>query len=156
METLQTIFTGFSVIISIATLFVAIGIGNRQNEINEQALKINDFAEIFLVPQNLTDATGKVIIAHNLLIKNASAYPIYLNSYELSGYSKVDIGGSSIPNNPDSWYIVPIPKNIEVNGVFSIKILFEDYRGKKYQVEGNGKKENGGWNINSKKRVEIN
>src|SRR5258708_6095913 len=139
MELLQTIFLGL-------TLIAAVYIGQKQNEINETALKISNFSEVFLMPQRLLDENNK-IVGWNVLIKNASAYPIYVNSYTLNGI-KTDLGSSAIPNDSNSWYALVIPPDIQSKKEFSLLVSFEDYLGNKYQTEGFGKFE-GGWNIHS-------
>ena len=93
-------------------------------------------------------------VGSNILIKNASAYPIYLNAYTLNGV-KVDVGSSAIPSDPDSWYAVPIPNDIQQKGEFSLSVDFEDYKGRKYRTEGYGQLGGQAWGIKSKKRVEI-
>lgn len=131
-------------------------IGVRQNKINEQALKISDFVEIFLIPQQaiLQDPNNQLqqIIKWNILVKNVSSYPIYLNDFTLNGI-KYDVGSSAIPNNPDSWYGVSIPKDVQDKKEFSLIVSFEDYLGKKYQAEGFGIYNGISWEIKSKKRI---
>ncbi|MEX1063759.1 MAG: hypothetical protein WD898_04080 [Candidatus Paceibacterota bacterium] len=154
---LQTIFLGGTFVVAIVTAVLVWQIGARQNDINEQAVLIGDFAEVFLMPQRVfdkqPDGTEKTI-GWNVLIKNASAYPIYLNGYTLNG-QKTDVGSSAIPNNPDSWYTVPIPSNVQELNMFHIVVDFQDHRGKQYQAEGFGTSNGTAWGIKSKKRVEI-
>lgn len=156
-QILQTVFIGFGLVVSIITTVLVWRIGIIQNSINQQALSISDFAEIFLMPQTITqkmsDNSDKVV-GYNILIKNVSAYPIYLNSYTLNG-TKHDVGNSAIPNNSDSWFVVPIPTDIQTKKEFSIVVDFEDYQGKKYQAEGFGLFDGNGWGIKSKKRVFV-
>lgn len=153
LNLLQVIFTGIIALFAILAAFWASQIGVTQNSISETSLKINNFVEVFLMPQVITDSSGKVV-AWKILVKNVSAYPVYLNSYALNGV-KTDIGSTPIPNNSDSWYGVPISQDIQGKGQFSIIIDFEDYLGNKYESEGFGSFENGGWNIHQNKRTEI-
>lgn len=156
-QILQIVFIGFGLIVAIITTILIWRIGIRQNEINQQALNVNDFAEIFLMPQTIlakmSDGSEQPV-RWNILVKNVSAYPIYFNAYTLNG-TKHDIGNSAIPNNSDSWFAVPIPADIQTKKEFSIIIDFEDYRGKKYQTEGFGLFDGSAWGIKSKKRVQI-
>lgn len=156
-QILQAVFIGFGLVLSIITTVLVWKIGQTQNSINQQALSISDFAEIFLMPQSISqkmsDGSDNVI-GWNLLIKNVSAYPIYLNAYTLNGI-KYDVGNSAIPNNTDSWFGVPISAEIQAKGEFSIIIDFEDYRGKKYQAEGFGLFNGNDWGIKSKKRISV-
>ena len=108
------------------------------------------FVEIFLMPQSLRNNNNEVV-GHNILIKNVSSYPIYLNSYSLNGV-KIDIGATPIPNDSNSWYGIPITKEIETGGKFSITVNFEDYLGTKYISEGFGRLEGVGWNVHQTKR----
>lgn len=156
-QILQIVFMGLTLIVAIVTTVLLWRIGITQNIINQQALSISDFSEVFLMPQpvsvKMPDGSEK-LVAWNVLIKNVSAYPIYLNTFTLNGI-KHDVGNSAIPNNPDSWFTVPIHTEIQVKKEFSIVIDFEDYRGKKYQAEGFGLFDGNGWGIKSKKRVSI-
>ena len=154
LQILQTIFTGFTVIVAIVAVVKASEIGERQNEINIQALGLQDFAEVFLMPQEIISEKDGVRqhIGWTLLIKNASSYSIYINKYTFNGEEKV-VGGSVIPTHSDNWFRVPIPKDITD---FEITIEFEDHRGKRYKTEGKGELVGGGWSIISSRRVEIN
>jgi len=157
LQLLQTIFLGVTFVLGIITTVLVYKIGVTQNIINEKALSISDFAEVFLMPQTLvskmSDGSEKAT-GWNILIKNVSAYPIYLNSYVLNG-TKYDIGNSAIPNNSDSWFSVPIPEDVQKNKSFSLVVNFEDYQGNKYQTEGFGQFNVGGWSIKSYRRVLI-
>jgi len=147
------IFTGVIALFTAIGAIAVIWVGILANGINTTSLGISNFVEVFLMPQSVTDSSGKVL-GWNILIKNASAYPVYLISYSLNGV-KTDLGSTPIPNNPDSWYGVPISQDIQAKGQFSITIDFEDYLGKKYESEGFGKLENGGWNIHQNKRIQL-
>jgi hypothetical protein len=145
MELLQTIFNGITALATIVAIIAAFWIGYRQ-------IQINNFVEIFMTPE--------VVVQDNktyskILIRNVSSYPIYLNSYVLNGV-KIDIGSTPIPNNSNNWYAVVIPQDAQVKGELSLAAYFEDYLGKKYQSDGFGKFENGGWNVHQNKRVEEN
>lgn len=154
----QTIFTGAAIIAAAFATFLAYRIGKKQNEINEKALIISNFVEVFLMPQQVVlpdkDDQSRQIIKWQVIIKNVSSYPIYLNDFTLNGI-KQDIGSSAIPNNSDNWYAVPILEDVQKRGEFSLIISFEDYLGKKYQAEGFGKFDGVSWQIKSKKRIEI-
>ncbi len=154
----QTVLTGVMAGAAIYAAFWAQRIGVAQNRISEASLKINNFAEVFMMPsqtviQSLEDSQKKVIV-WTVLVKNVSAYPIYLKSYTLNGV-KIDIGNTPIPNNPESWYTVPIPGDVQGKGQFSLDVEFEDYLGGTYKSEGFGKIEGAGWNIHQNKRIEI-
>jgi len=153
----QVMFTGATFLAAVFAAFFAYLIGKKQNEINEKALSITNFVEIFLMPSytEIRDKEGKVLeIKWSVLIKNASSYPIYLNSFSLNGI-KHNIGSNAIPNNPDSWYGVPIPKDVQEKKELSLLVSFEDYLGKQYQSEGFGDFDGVTWQIKSKKRIEA-
>lgn len=152
---LETIFTG-------STFAAALFIGLMQNQINKQALDISNFAEIFCIPseppQNIIIGEQGAININTIgnwkiLIKNASSYPIYINDYTLNGVKHI-IGSSALPNNPDSWYGVVIPANVQEQGEFSLLVTFEDYLGNKYQSENFGRFNNG-WELRSQKRIAL-
>ena len=157
--TMDEIFNGLTFLATALAAFFAWRIGVKQNKINEQALNISDFVEIFLMPQQVVlqdqNDQSKKIIKWNILIKNVSSYPIYLNDFTLNGI-KQDIGSSAIPNNSDSWYAVPILEDAQTRNEFSLTVSFEDYLGKKYQAEGFGRFDGVAWQIKSKKRVKLN
>lgn len=144
-------------IISISVVgFLAWRIGVRQNEINSQFLGLSDYADVFLMPQTLTqkvDDNKTKTVGYTLLIKNASSYPIYLNQYIINGI-KYEVGASIIPANSENWYQVPLTKDIQNTGKFFIEIYFEDFTGRKYKTEGYGEFD-GGWSVKSKKRIEV-
>lgn len=156
---IDQIFVGLTFVTTALAAYFAWRIGVRQNEINEKALKISDFVEIFLMPQQviLQDQNGQLnkIIKWNVLINNVSAYPIYLNDFTLNGI-KQDIGSSAIPNNSDNWYAVPIPEEVQKLKNFSLVVTFEDYLGQRYAGEGFGVFDGASWQIKSKKRVKLN
>lgn len=146
----QVIFTGIAVIAAIAAAVLAYKIGKRQ-------IEIANFVEVFLMPQQITFKrvdSEETKIKWNILVKNVSSYPIYLNSFTLNGL-KQDVGSTAIPHNPDSWYVIPIVEDVQNKGEFLLMVEFEDYLRKKYQSEGSGKFDGMSWNINSKKRVLI-
>jgi len=151
IQIIQTFFTGVIMVAAILAVGVAFNIGQKQNEINSQALKLQDFAEVFFMDQRITDETTKETLGWNLLVKNVSSYPVYINRYTING-TKEEVGSSVIPNNIDSWYRIPIPKDATE---FSVSIEFEDYRGIKYKTEGNGVFKGSGWSIHSTRRVEL-
>ncbi len=153
----QTVFSGLGFFIALITMFLVLYIGRTQNVIAQQALRVSDFAEVFLMPQVIIskDQAGRdKVIGGQILIKNVSAYPVYLNAYTLNGI-KHDVGNSAIPNNPDSWFGVPISQDILNAKEFSISVDFEDYQGKKYRTEGFGLFDGNGWAIKSKKRISV-
>lgn len=152
----QTIFTALGVMAAFVAAILAYRIGKCQNSINELALKISDFSEIFFMPQVVSVRNEKgieKISSYNILVKNISSYPIYLNSYILNEV-KTTIGASALPNNSDSWYVIPIPKEVQDTNKFSLEVEFETYLGKKYKTLGNGIFKSG-WGINSTKKIEI-
>lgn len=154
LQILQTIFTGFTVIIAIVAVILAYKVGQKQNEINIQALGLHDFAEVFLMPQQIVKEAkeGNELVGWKLLIKNASSYSIYINKYTLNEVETI-VGGSVIPTSSDNWYGVPLPKDIKK---FNIVVEFEDHRGRKFKTKGTGELIGGGWSIKSQKREELN
>jgi len=156
--TIDQIVNLLTLLATVLAVYFAWRIGVRQNQINERALSISDFVEIFLMPQQviLQDQSNesKTFIKWNILIKNVSSYPIYLNNFTLNGI-KQDIGSSAIPSNSDSWYAVPILEDVQKRGNFSLVVSFEDYLGQKYQTEGYGIFDGTSWQIKSKKRIKI-
>jgi hypothetical protein len=156
MDFLQTLFAGLGLVVSFFVAYIAYGIGLRQNEINEIALRLQNYAEIFLMPQAILGKNGAdvEVVGWLILLKNISAYPIYLNKYEIN--SAIDeIGKSSIPNNPESWYGIPIKEDVLKKKQFELIIFFEDYFGNKYKSIGTGKFNGLGWEIKTQKREEI-
>lgn len=154
-NTLQIIFMGITSIATVSAALFAYGIGKRQNEINEQALHLSDFAEIFFMPQQVTYKkvnSEETHIGWNLLVKNASSYPIYINKYKVN-QNEVTVGGSVVPTYSDNWYVIQIPQDITE---FDVVVEFEDHRGKKYQTEGKGIFTGTWWSINSVRRTELN
>ena len=157
MDTLQllnTIFTGFAVVVAIAAVVAAYKIGLKQNEINAKVLGIQDFAEVFLMPQQVVGENKEGKQEHvgwNLLVKNASSYPIYIDRYVFND-KETNVGGSVVPTHSDSWYVIPI-----TNGVteFAVTIDFADHRGNKYRTEGRGALYGKGWSIHSVRRIGI-
>lgn len=146
-----------SLALTLAAVIFAYRIGEKQNEINQVALEINDFAEIFVMPRRVIYkyADGEVPGVWNIIIKNASAYPIYLNSYTLDG-KKVDLGNLTLARDSDLWYGLTLPTSVQEKGEFSISVDFEDYRGNKYRTKGSGVY-NGRdwWNVTTQKRMRV-
>lgn len=139
------------------TLLAAFYIGYKQNKINKEALDIKNFVDTFVMPQQVLgqDEKGEQkLIYWNLIVKNASSYPIYLNSFCLNGIEH-SIGSSVIPNGSDNWYGFPIPNDVQEKGELSLKLEFEDYLNNKYTSRHFGKLENGIWQIKSEKRIKI-
>jgi len=118
----QTFFIAIGAIAAIIVAFLAYKIGKKQ-------IEISNFVELFIMSQQVTfkkiDSEERQV-AWGILVENTSSYPVYLNSYILNGI-KEDIGNTPIPNNPDSWYRIPITKDIQDEGKISLIIEFEDY-----------------------------
>lgn len=151
---LNTIFSGFTVVVAVVAVVAAYRVGLKQNEITANALGIQDFAEVFLMPQQVLSEgpnREKKLIGWNLLVKNASSYPVYIDKYIFNGAETV-VGGSVVPTHSDSWYVVPIP-----NGAteFTVSIDFADHRGNKYRTEGRGSLIGDGWSIHSVRRINL-
>lgn len=135
--------------------YLAWKIGKQQNEINKQALDIQNFVETFVMPQQVTskDEQGnQKLLYWNLLVKNASSYPIYLKRFVLNGVAYL-IGNSVIPTGGDNWYAIPVPKDVQEKRELSLEIEFEDYLGNQYLSRHYGKFENMSWQIRSEKRI---
>ena len=148
----QTVGVFLTFLAATAAAYLAWRIGKRQNEINEQALDIQNFVETFVMPQQVLgkDEQGnQKLLYWNLLVKNASSYPIYLTRFVLNGVAHL-IGSSVIPTGGDNWYAIPIPQE----GELSLELEFEDYLGDKYLSRHYGKFENISWQIHSEKRIE--
>lgn len=144
------IFTAITALAAIIAAFLAYRIGKKQ-------IEITNFVEIFLHPQLqvIQEQAGGMetkIISWNILIKNASSYPVYLSNFVLNGL-KHDIGSSVIPNNPDSWYGIPIPIDIQSKREFSLIVEYEDYLSIKHIAEGFGSYDGVQWQIRSKKSI---
>ncbi len=146
---LQIVFTAIAGISALVAAVFAYKIGTTQNGI----LALQDYAEVFLMPQNIIDSQQN-IVGWNILIKNASAYPIYISSYVLNGVED-RVGGSVVPNNSDNWYTVPITSDIKQRGQFSIKIYYDDYKGKKYETDGFGTLNGNAWKVTTTKRISL-
>lgn len=153
----QSVFTALAVAVAGLAAWLAYSIGKRQNQINEMALNIAQFTEVFLMPQQVLARSGEAyheLIRWNILIKNVSSHPIYLNSFTLND-TEQDIGMNAIPNNENSWYAIPIAEDIQREGRFAITVKFENYQGKKFKAEGSGIFDGFWWQIKSSKREEI-
>lgn len=90
---------------------------------------IQDFIDVFVMPQQVVfqdeGGTNK-IYKWNLLIKNASSYPIYLNRFSLNGVAHL-VGSSVIPTGGDNWYAIPIPKDVQEKKELSLEVEFVVY-----------------------------
>ncbi len=78
LQILQTIFSGLTVTVAIIAVFWAYKIGQKQNEINTQTLGLQDFTEVFLMPQQIVwknAKSNKQEFGWNLLIKLAPKIP---------------------------------------------------------------------------------
>lgn len=151
---LQTVGIYLTFVVAGITSYLAWDIGKRQNKINEQALNIQNFVETFVMPQEVyaKDEQGTpVLLYYNLLIKNASSYPIYLKSFTLNGVSHL-VGNSIIPIGGDNWYAIPIPNDVQQKKELTLDLDFEDYLGNEYISKHNGVFENLNWQIRSQKR----
>lgn len=149
------IATGLASLAASFAAYQAKRIGDKQNEINQRALDIQNFVELFVMPQQVIgqNEDGKsALIRWNILIKNVSSYPVYLHAFSLSGL-RHPIGSSAIPNNSENWYGVPIQEDIQKKGEFSLEIEFEDYLGDKYSSKHTGLFDGITWQIKSEKRV---
>lgn len=124
------------------------GIGDRQ-------IQISDFVELFVMPQQVmvqNEQGQQAPLRWNLIIKNASSYPVYLKTFSLNGVRYV-LGSNAIPNNPDNWYAIPIPANVQ--STLSLDVEFEDYLGRKYSSKHSGIFDGLSWQITSEKRVLV-
>ena len=141
--------------------FLAFQIGITQNEINQKAIEIQDFVELFFMPQQqinqIQDENGvnNISVSWNILIKNASSMPIYLEEYSLGDKTTI-VGKVALPNNTDSWYYVPIPLDVQQTGKFELLVKYEDYLGRKYSSKSTGILENSVWKISGEKRIRLN
>lgn len=153
----QTVVMFLTFFAALITTYLAWRIGKRQNEINERSLSIQDFVETFVMPQQVLakDDKGNDYLAYyNLLVKNASSYPVYLNSFSLNGVFH-SVGSSVLPTGTENWYAIPIPKNIQENGELILELNYEDYLKRKYQSNHKGVVENMTWQIRSEKSLHI-
>lgn len=152
----QLILAAIGVLAALVTALLAYDIGVKQNDINERALKMNNFVELFIQPKSYQYTEGNIpktgwVIA----VQNISSFPVYLNGYTLNGERR-QIGSNALPASGDGWYEIPIPKSAEEKGSVSLEIEFEDYLGKRYRSEGSGTFMNGIFtNIQAKKRIEL-
>jgi hypothetical protein len=83
----QTVAMYLTFVTALVASILAWRIGKKQNIINEHLLHVSDFAEAFVMPQQVItqDAPGNPVhIQNNLLVKNASSFPIYLNIFTLN------------------------------------------------------------------------
>lgn len=157
LSILETVFSGLMFISASIAAILAWRIGRKQNEINQKALKIQDFTEVFIMPQQIIgkDKDGKEkLLGWNLIIKNSSAQPIYLNRYVLNGISTL-VGSSAIHTGDNSWYKIQILDSPCQENKLSLEVEFENYLGNKYLTRCYGKFENGEWGINSEKSKKI-
>lgn len=154
----QTAFAGCGVFFAALTAYLAFRIGKRQNQINEMALRIGDYAEIFLMPQHLFDSEdkNKKPVGHNILIKNISSYPIYLISYKLNDKETI-VGSCPIPpHGSDNWYAVRIPSEVNVDKKLVFEVRFETYLGSKFMTLATGDLSSDGyWVLNPSKKVAL-
>lgn len=80
------LFTGVGAVAACFAALWARDIGYRQNEINQRSLDIQNFVELFVMPQQViaqNELGQQIPLSWNLLIKNASSYPIYLSKISL-------------------------------------------------------------------------
>ena len=146
----QTVFSRLTFLATLLVGFWAWRIGKRQNQ-------ISNFVEIFIMPQQVLgeDENGnQKLLYWNLLIKNASSFPVYLNKFSLNGVSH-QIGSSAIPSNSDGWHAIPISSDVQKKEELSLDVEFEDYLGKRYKTASYGEFRNNTWNIKSEKRIKI-
>jgi len=154
LQVLNTTFTGITMVLALVAIVAAYKVGLKQNEITANALGIQDFAEVFMMPQQVIgkDTEGKEKhLGWNLLVKNSSSYPIYIDKYIFNTRETI-VGGSVVPTHSDSWYVVPIPADVKE---FTVSVDFSDHRGNKYRTEGRGSLIGVGWSIHSVRRIEL-
>lgn len=147
--------TWVAAIAAIVAAILALRIGKKQNEINQRSLDIKNFVETFVMPQQVIaqDESGNKKISHwNLLIKNASSYPIYLKSFTLNGIRQA-VGSSVIPNFGENWYAVPISNTAQDGCNLSLEVEFEDYLDNRYTSKHSGIFDGMTWQIRSEKRI---
>lgn len=151
----QTILMLFTLIAAASAALLAFYIGLRQNNINQQTLDTQNFVETFVMPQQVLgkDRDGNQILLNwNLLIKNASIYPIYIKSYTLNGVKKM-VGSQALPaNNMDAWYGVFIPPDVQEKNNISLLIEFDDYLGNHYKSEHYAIYTGISWEVTSQKK----
>ncbi len=149
-------FIGFvGVLISMITVFFVIAIGKKQNEINEHALRVSDFVELFCMPQTqlLENIEGtQKRIEFVLLIKNAGANPIYLTRYKLDD-NEVSLDKVVVPDL-DNWFSIPLPPPSQ-GAKLKLDVNFDDYLGRKYMSRVRGEFRGIGWMISTSKAQRV-
>lgn len=150
----KDILSTFQLLATILIGYFAYKITYQQTEINRKMLEIHDYVEIFVMPRMINNGVGepisKKVAQYELLIKNASYYPIYLQKYNLNGEEK-NIGSCVIPNGGDHWYGVIVSSEISN---LELDLYYEDYMGKRYKTKVKGSKSDNGWHIwNNKKEL---
>lgn len=138
------------------TLFAALYVGIKQNEINKKALGISDYVGIILsaniktinriapspgqlgqmpagAGQNNVQVLETIQMQEGFSIRNASAYPIYLESYTI-GTSTEQLGNAMLPHGLNAQHQINIPRE-KLTDTFKVTINFEDYLYKKYKTE---------------------
>ncbi|MDB4940254.1 MAG: hypothetical protein JWO40_679 [Candidatus Doudnabacteria bacterium] len=138
LQILNTIFTGFTVIVAIIAVILAFKIGQKQNEINNRLLSLQDYVAISFIP----DSRNGVI-----KLLNTGKSNLYLWGFDWSfnsannnyHYEKARL--ISAGTNDSSYYWIPLPKNIDKISTttnFDIKLYLEDDYGNKWVSEGGG------------------
>jgi hypothetical protein len=133
--------------------FLAYKIGNKQNIINERALKISDFVELFFMPQQVIDPKTNRVIGHNILVKNASSYPVYINGFTLNDEVR-STGFTCIPSGENNWFMISINDEIKQQKHIKLTVEFEDYMGNKYTSKTEGDFDDLMLWLHSKKRIQ--
>ncbi len=157
IQLFQTWISFVTLLVVVLATYFAYRIGTIQNSINKQALDIQNFVETFVMPQQVIikdEKGGNKSLYWNLLIKNASSYPIYLNKFVLNGIVH-SVGNSIVPVGMENWYAIPIPSDVQQKKELTLSLEFEDYIGNKYTSEHYGIFENVSWQIRSQKRVLV-
>ena len=130
LQTSQTLAAWAQVVLLASTAYLAWLIGKKQNEINERALRINDYIGVVLNP-NINNTTQ---IQNGFNIQNVGVYPVYLESYTVAD-TETSWGETMLPPRQDVFYTIPLSASMGCQiGDFTITIKFNDGAGKRYQT----------------------
>jgi hypothetical protein len=134
-----------NLIVLIFGVYFAYIIGKRQNEINENLVKINDFVELFVIPNN----------SNKLVIINVGNYPVYLKKIIFNDTIKI-LDNAILPCNSNNCYSLSIPPYIKEKKDFELSISYEDYLNRNYISKAKGfLNEKSEWKIITSKKDKL-
>jgi len=141
------------ILLTLLMIILASIIGYQQMSINKKALDLDNYVELFAMPQQIIDPNNQ-IVGFNVLIKNVGSHPIYLINYTLND-NKRNIS-SVIPASTDSWYSITLPEPYKLNNTLNLTVIYRDRNNNYYSNLVRGSFNGFWWEINTeaKRRYE--